>query len=64
MRIESLEIHNFKSLQNVKLADLPGMAVFVGRNGVGKTTLFDVFGFLNDAFVADVKILHTVSKFL
>jgi predicted ATPase len=56
MRIESLEIHNFKSLQNVKLTDLPGMAVFVGRNGVGKTTLFDVFGFLNDALVADVKI--------
>lgn len=56
MRIESLEIHNFKSLQNVKLTNLPGMAVFVGRNGVGKTTLFDVFGFLNNAFVADVKI--------
>lgn len=56
MRIESLEIHNFKSLQNVKLKNLPGMAVFVGRNGTGKTTLFDVFGFLNDAFVHDVKI--------
>ncbi|MDR0380740.1 MAG: AAA family ATPase [Oscillospiraceae bacterium] len=56
MRIESLEIHNYKSLQNVKLTNLPGMAVFVGRNGVGKTTLFDVFGFLNDAFINDVKI--------
>jgi predicted ATPase len=32
------------------------MAVFVGRNGVGKTTLFDVFGFLNDALIFDVKI--------
>ncbi|MDR2670775.1 MAG: AAA family ATPase, partial [Oscillospiraceae bacterium] len=56
MRIESLEIHNFKSLQNVQLTNLPGMAVFVGRNGVGKTTLFDVFGFLKDALMADVKI--------
>ncbi len=56
MRIESLEIHNYKSLQNVKLTKLPGMAVFVGRNGVGKTTLFDVFGFLNDALIQDVKI--------
>ncbi|MDR2897414.1 MAG: AAA family ATPase, partial [Spirochaetaceae bacterium] len=56
MRIESLEIHNFKSLQNVHLKNIPGMAVFVGRNGTGKTTFFDVFGFLNDAFVADVKI--------
>jgi predicted ATPase len=32
------------------------MAVFVGRNGVGKTTLFDVFGFLNDALIFDVKM--------
>jgi predicted ATPase len=56
MRIESLEIRNYKSLQNVKLTNLPGMAVFVGRNGVGKSTLFDVFGFLNDAFIGDVKI--------
>jgi predicted ATPase len=55
MRIESLEVHNFKSLQNVKLTNIPGMAVFVGRNGVGKTTLFDVFGFLNDALVGDIK---------
>jgi predicted ATPase len=55
MRIESLEIHNFKTLQNVKLTNIPGMAVFVGRNGVGKSTLFDVFGFLNDAFISDVK---------
>jgi predicted ATPase len=56
MRIESLEVHNFKSLQNVKLKNLPGMAVFVGRNGVGKTTLFDVFGFLYDALRDDVRI--------
>jgi AAA15 family ATPase/GTPase len=26
MRIESLEIHNYKSLQNVKLSKLPGLA--------------------------------------
>ncbi|MDR1110162.1 MAG: AAA family ATPase [Deltaproteobacteria bacterium] len=56
MLIESIEIKNFKSLQNVKLSNLPGMAVFVGRNGVGKTVLFDVFGFLNDAYISDVKI--------
>ncbi|MDR0889702.1 MAG: AAA family ATPase [Oscillospiraceae bacterium] len=56
MRIEYLEIHNYKSLQNVKLTNVPGMAVFVGRNGVGKSTLFDVFGFLNDALVSDVKM--------
>nr|AGS51984.1 hypothetical protein [uncultured bacterium contig00006] len=56
MRIESLEIRNYKLLRNVKLSHLPGMAVFVGSNGVGKTTLFDVFGFLKDAFVGDIKV--------
>jgi predicted ATPase len=41
-------------LQNVKLTNIPGMAGVVGRNGVGKSTLFDVFGFLNDAVISDV----------
>lgn len=31
------------------MKDLPGFAVFVGANGTGKTTLFDVIGFLRDA---------------
>jgi predicted ATPase len=55
MRIESIEIQNYKSLKDVKLAKLPGIAVFVGKNGVGKSTLFDVFGFLHDSVVSDVK---------
>ncbi len=49
MKLESLKITNFKAFQNVCLTDLPNFMVFVGANGTGKTTLFDVFGFLKDA---------------
>ena len=31
------------------------MAVFLGKNGVGKTTFFDVFGFLHDCLIGNVK---------
>ncbi|MEZ5430887.1 MAG: hypothetical protein R3F31_06830 [Verrucomicrobiales bacterium] len=31
---------NFKALKDVHLKNLPPMAVFVGKNGTGKTTLF------------------------
>jgi predicted ATPase len=32
------------------------MAVFLGQNGVGKTTLFDVFGFLHDALQTNIRV--------
>jgi len=34
---------------------LPALAVFVGANGTGKTTLFDVFGFLSDSLKNNVR---------
>ena len=55
MKIEKLKIRNFKALQEVELRDLPNMCVFLGANGVGKTTLFDVFGFLSDCLKNNVK---------
>lgn len=55
MRIESLEIRNFRVLQNVKIKDIPNMAVFLGQNGSGKTTFFDVFGFLHDCLANNVR---------
>ena len=48
MIIEELHIRNFKALEDVHLKDLPGMSVFLGRNGTGKTTLFRVFSFLKE----------------
>ncbi|MCG8556430.1 MAG: AAA family ATPase [Proteobacteria bacterium] len=55
MRIEQLRIRNYRALQDVTLTDLPPLAVFVGRNGTGKSTLFDVFGFLRDALQHNVR---------
>lgn len=55
MKIESLGIHNYKVFRNVTIKDLPNMAVFLGKNGVGKTTFFDVFGFLHDCLNSNVK---------
>jgi predicted ATPase len=55
MRIEGLRIQNYRALQDVTLTELPSLAVFVGANGVGKTTLFDVFGFLHDALIHNVR---------
>jgi predicted ATPase len=55
MRIESIRLKNFKSFENLVLEDLPTLAVFIGANGTGKTTLFDVFGFLRDALSNNVR---------
>ena len=55
MRIESLKIKNYKTFRDVELIDLPELAVFVGANGVGKSTLFDVFGFLRDALKDNIR---------
>jgi predicted ATPase len=55
MRIETLKVRNFKVFQDVKVKSIPNMAVFLGMNGVGKTTFFDIFGFLNDCLSKNVK---------
>ncbi|MGL4439326.1 MAG: AAA family ATPase [Bosea sp. (in: a-proteobacteria)] len=55
MRIERIKIRNFKALRDVTLKDIPPFVVIVGENGVGKTTLFDVFGFLRDCLKDNVR---------
>lgn len=54
MKIETLRIQNFKALQNISMEQIPAFCVLVGANGTGKTTLFDVFGFLRDCLSYDV----------
>ena len=55
MKIESIRIHNYRVFQNVLVENIPNMAVFLGMNGVGKTTFFDVLGFLHDSFQSNVR---------
>lgn len=55
MRIVKLKVRNFKALQDVTLDDIPRLCVIVGANGTGKTTIFDVFGFLKDCLTANVR---------
>ncbi len=55
MQIEYLRIKNFRVFQDVKVENIPQMAVFLGKNGAGKTTFFDVFGFLHDCLSNNIK---------
>ena len=57
-RIEGVRIRNFKVLKDVTLGplwnqrddqQLTHITAVIGKNGVGKSTLFDAFGFLADA---------------
>lgn len=55
MRIESIRLKNYKAFRDATLKDIPPFLVVVGANGVGKTTLFDVFGFLHDCLKGNVR---------
>ncbi len=55
MKIETIRVRNFKAFADLHIKNLPELAVFIGANGTGKTTLFDVFGFLRDALKNNVK---------
>ena len=54
MNIEKIRLRNFKVFQNVLIENLPAFCVVVGANGTGKSTLFDVFGFLKDCLTYNV----------
>jgi predicted ATPase len=58
MKIESLRVKNFRVFHEVHIRNIPSLSVFVGANGSGKSTFFDIFGFLHDA------LLHNVSQAL
>ncbi len=63
-KIEGFRVKNFKSLRDVtvgRLWDRPRnepltpMTAVIGKNGVGKSALFDAFGFLADALKSGVE---------
>jgi predicted ATPase len=56
-KIEGIRVQNFRVLKDVtlgrlwnrqKVAALTPLTAVIGKNGVGKSTLFDAFGFLSD----------------
>ena len=63
-RIEGFRVKNFRVFKEIKLgklwnlqdaAPLSPMTAVIGKNGVGKSTLFDAFGFLSDCLKSGVE---------
>lgn len=54
-RLEEIRLRNFKSFRDVTFRKLGGITVLVGENGVGKSTFFDVFGFIKDCLANNVR---------
>ncbi|TRU83777.1 MAG: ATPase [Microcystis novacekii Mn_MB_F_20050700_S1] len=63
-RIEGLRIKNYRALKDITLGklwntqnrdSLTPMTAVIGKNGVGKSTLFDAFGFLSDCLKGGVE---------
>jgi predicted ATPase len=59
MKLEGIRLKNFKAFREVDIQDLPRLAVFVGANGSGKTSLFSVFSFLQDALSDNIHVALT-----
>lgn len=55
MRLTSIRVRNFKALRDVSIDNVPQFLVLVGANGSGKTSFFDLFGFLGDALRNNVR---------
>ncbi|TRU28188.1 MAG: ATPase [Microcystis aeruginosa Ma_QC_B_20070730_S2] len=62
--IEGLRIKNYRALKDITLGklwntqnrdSLTPMTAVIGKNGVGKSTLFDAFGFLSDCLKGGVE---------
>ncbi len=54
MRIESIRLRNYGVFRDAEMKGIPPLAVLVGANGTGKSTLLDAFAFLKDALTHNV----------
>lgn len=55
MKIVTLKIKNYRVFENLEIKDIPPFCVIIGANGTGKSTLFDIFGFLRDALKNNIR---------
>ncbi|HRY18567.1 MAG TPA: AAA family ATPase [Candidatus Competibacteraceae bacterium] len=55
MHIEAIHLKNFKVFRDVHIREIPKLSVIVGANGSGKSTFFEVFGFLRDCLSGNVR---------
>jgi len=62
--IEGFRVQNYRALRDITLGKrsnqqkgeaLTPFTVVIGKNGVGKSTLFDAFGFVSDCLTSDVE---------
>ncbi len=49
-RLESLRVQNYRALRDIEFKNITPLTVFLGANGSGKSTIFDVFAFLAECF--------------
>ncbi|MFP4319670.1 MAG: AAA family ATPase [Phormidium sp.] len=55
MKIVSIKIKNYRVFENIEIKNIPAFCVMIGANGTGKSTLFDIFGFLRDALKNNIR---------
>ena len=53
--IEVLSVKNYRALRDIELKQLKPLTVFLGANGSGKSTIFDVFAFLAECFTVGLR---------
>jgi predicted ATPase len=55
MKIVAIKIKNYRLFEDIEIKHIPALCVIVGANGTGKSTLFDIFGFLRDALTNNIR---------
>ncbi|WP_204105865.1 MULTISPECIES: AAA family ATPase [Spirulina sp. CCY15215] len=55
MKIVSIKIKNYRVFESLEIKNIPAFCVIIGANGTGKSTLFDIFGFLRDALKNNIR---------
>ena len=53
--IELLRVKNYRALRDIELKQPKPLTVFLGANGSGKSTFFDVFAFLAECFTVGLR---------